>query len=68
MPEPTPLRVVIVNGNPSEQCITMGLATIALGALEFGLLSENIPGEVFSQMVEIAPGVLNQYENELRGA
>lgn len=34
MPEPAPLRVVIVNGSPSEQSKTMGLANVALSTLE----------------------------------
>lgn len=34
MPETTPLRVVIVNGSPSEQSKTMALADVAIDTLE----------------------------------
>ena len=34
MPETAPLRVVIVNGSPSEQSKTMGLADVAIGTLQ----------------------------------
>ncbi|MFD6443945.1 NAD(P)H-dependent oxidoreductase [Promicromonospora sp. NPDC060204] len=34
MPEPTPLRVVVVNGSPSEQSRTAALADVAVRTLE----------------------------------
>ena len=34
MPDPAPLRAVIVNGSPSKQSKTMGLANLALDTLE----------------------------------
>lgn len=34
---------------------------------QHALLAENIPDEVFSQMVEVAPGALEAYEIALHG-
>lgn len=57
LPQLTPAQVPLVFG------MMFGVATDE----QLALLAENIPDEVFSQMVKVAPGALDAYEGALHG-
>src|SRR5690625_3965738 len=73
MPETAPLRVVIVNGSPSEQSKTMGLADVAIGTLQ-GMMPVAVRrvdvyrlGPGFTTAVD-RDGVAPEVDDELRAA
>ncbi|MGW8667914.1 hemerythrin domain-containing protein [Streptomyces niveus] len=52
---------------PAQVPLVFGMMFRVATEEQHALLAENIPDEVFSQMVEVAPGALEAYERALHG-
>ncbi|MFE4368685.1 hypothetical protein ACFRMN_10635 [Streptomyces sp. NPDC056835] len=52
---------------PTQVPLVFGMMLRVATEEQHALLAENIPHEVFSQMVEVAPGALDAYERALHG-
>lgn len=52
---------------PHQVPLVFGMMFRVATAEQHALLAQNIPEEVFSQMVEVAPGALDAYERALHG-
>lgn len=53
---------------PTQVPLVFGMMFRAATDEQYALLADNIPDEVFSQMVEVAPAALKAYESSLHGA